>query len=56
MADNRTIGQMVADSRRYERMKINAKRPKLCDECGIYRADPPSKLCPGCQAYREHQT
>lgn len=26
-----------------------------CEECGKYRADPPSKLCPGCQAYREHQ-
>ena len=26
----------------------------MCDECGKYPADPPSKLCPGCQAYREH--
>ena len=29
--------------------------PKLCEECGIYPADPPSKVCPGCEAYREHQ-
>ncbi len=28
-------------------------RPKRCTECGIYRADSPSKLCPGCEAYRE---
>jgi hypothetical protein len=26
-----------------------------CEECGTHWADPPSKLCPGCQAYREHQ-
>lgn len=26
-----------------------------CEECDTYAADPPSRLCPGCQAYREHQ-
>ena len=26
----------------------------VCEECGVYRADPPSKICVGCQAYREH--
>lgn len=30
-------------------------KPPICDECGENYADPPSKLCPGCQAYREHQ-
>jgi hypothetical protein len=30
-------------------------RPKKCEGCGQNYADPPSKLCPGCQAYREHQ-
>ena len=25
-----------------------------CDECGIYPADAPSRLCPGCAAYKEH--
>lgn len=30
--------------------------PALCDSCGTNLADSPSKLCPGCQAYREHQT
>jgi hypothetical protein len=30
--------------------------PVMCEECGIYPADQPSKLCPGCEAYREHQT
>ncbi len=29
--------------------------PELCVECEISLADPPSKLCPGCQAYAEHQ-
>jgi hypothetical protein len=31
------------------------RRPPVCEECGIYRADPPSKICVGCEAYREHQ-
>jgi len=30
-------------------------RPPMCEECGVYRSDPPSKLCVGCEAYREHQ-
>jgi hypothetical protein len=28
---------------------------EVCIECGKYAADLPSKLCPGCDAYREHQ-
>jgi len=31
------------------------RRPPICEGCGVNRSDPPSKLCPGCQAYREHQ-
>lgn len=31
------------------------KRAPLCAGCGKYRADPPSALCPGCEAYAEHQ-
>jgi hypothetical protein len=27
---------------------------KSCADCDVNLADPPSKLCPGCQAYREH--
>ena len=34
--------------------KMREKEPKMCDECGEEYADPPSKLCPGCEAYREH--
>lgn len=30
-------------------------RYMMCSECEKYPCDPPSKLCPGCQAYREHQ-
>ena len=26
----------------------------LCKDCGINPADPPSRLCPGCEAYRAH--
>ncbi len=28
--------------------------PRLCEDCYTYPADWPSKLCPGCEAYREH--
>lgn len=31
------------------------RKPPMCEGCGQNRADPPSPLCPGCQAYREHQ-
>lgn len=30
-------------------------QPPMCESCGVNRSDPPSKLCPGCQAYQEHQ-
>lgn len=30
--------------------------PMLCEDCGKNYADPPSKLCPGCEAYREHMS
>jgi hypothetical protein len=29
--------------------------PTMCASCGKYRSDPPSRLCPGCEAYQEHQ-
>jgi hypothetical protein len=32
-----------------------SQKPMLCDGCLDNYADPPSNLCPGCQAYREHQ-
>jgi rubrerythrin len=28
---------------------------KKCAGCGVHYADPPSELCPGCEAYRGHQ-
>lgn len=32
------------------------RMPPWCEECGSDRSEnPPSKLCPGCQAYRDHQ-
>lgn len=35
--------------------EIRRQKPMLCDGCLDNYADPPSDLCPGCQAYREHQ-
>jgi hypothetical protein len=31
------------------------RRGRRCADCGLHYADPPSRLCPGCEAYREHQ-
>jgi hypothetical protein len=39
-----------------ERKPKPMPRRKRCDDCGVHWADPPSALCPGCEAYREHQT
>lgn len=30
------------------------RKPRKCEECGINPADTPSRLCVGCDAYREH--
>jgi len=50
---------------RYRIVKIDTAKSELkpqrtpqrkkCDGCGVHWADPPSSLCPGCEAYREHQ-
>lgn len=34
--------------------KPKPKRPPFCSQCGTHRSDPPSKLCPGCEAYLDH--
>ena len=41
----------LMEARKKEQRKREAA---LCEECGIYPADLPSKLCAGCDAYREH--
>ncbi len=32
-----------------------AKNRRYCKGCGIYSVEPDESLCPGCDAYREHQ-
>ena len=36
------------------RKEVGLLLPAKCAACGIYPADPPSSLCPGCEAYKEH--
>lgn len=31
------------------------KKPIICEGCGQDYADPPGVLCPGCEAYKDHQ-
>ena len=35
-------------------MKVHEELASRCYECEVNYADTPSKLCPGCQAYRDH--
>jgi len=46
-----------AAARHFARFIVDLYRrlPPICSVCGVNRADPPSRLCPGCQAYAEHQ-
>lgn len=37
------------------RIKGDRRKAGLCEDCGIFHADSPSRVCPGCEAYREHQ-
>ena len=39
----------------FEGYKVTPIKRVRCEGCDINFADPPSKLCPGCQAYRDHQ-
>lgn len=41
--------------RRVQPLAPKRSTRKLCEECGIFPADLPSRLCPGCEAYQEHQ-
>jgi hypothetical protein len=56
-----TIKELIdmQEEKTIERLRSGKKRPKkrpsLCEGCGQNPADAPSKLCVGCQAYREHQ-
>lgn len=46
---------LIEASNRIRELERKPKKPLICESCGVNRADPPSKLCSGCQAYREHQ-
>lgn len=37
-----------------EAARILECRPRMCEECGKYPADWPSKTCAGCDSYADH--
>jgi hypothetical protein len=39
----------------YHGAKMRDRIVVMCEECGKNPADLPSRICPGCEAYREHQ-
>lgn len=47
--------ELVGDVNALSRAALaESEKPLLCEECGIYPADPPRNLCAGCDAYRDH--
>jgi hypothetical protein len=48
------MDQQFAETAAERNARLARKRPKRCAECDKEWADPPSRLCPGCQAYRDH--
>ena len=46
---------LVADSGGIAKAALKELDDGLCEECGIHPADSPSKLCAGCDAYKDHQ-
>lgn len=64
VAANAKVKRILADKPSKRPMKSSGrpiqsapfqKRRNRCNGCETNWADPPSRLCPGCQAYREHQ-
>jgi hypothetical protein len=37
------------------RAVLEQSMPPKCEGCGVNYSDPPSRLCPGCEAYQGHQ-
>lgn len=47
--------EALAFIRANQKVARQMDKARPCAECGTNWADPPSTLCPGCEAYREHQ-
>ena len=45
--------EALADIRRIEFAESRQMKPQICTECFVNLGDP--IICPGCQAYKEHQ-
>lgn len=58
MFDKEMRNALKEDAKKLEQMGLAKEEPvfivELCEECGIHYADPPKKICVGCDAYREH--
>lgn len=54
-AKKNSVRSMARGISHLNRAERKALRGKPCAGCESNFADPPSRLCPGCQAYREHQ-
>ena len=48
-------GKRSCKTCRTEQSRASKRRRRgACVECGVNQADPPSHLCPGCEAYQAH--
>ena len=48
------IEDQLAEDRALHTAPKAKECPPMCDGCGVNPSDPPSRLCPGCDAYRDH--
>lgn len=46
---------LLSGNRRKETKPKEPSYPMKCEECGQNWADPPGRICVGCEAYKEHQ-
>lgn len=58
-ANRQRVRYLGAKSRKpqskFKRLASGRVVLRKCVECGIYPADLPRGICPGCEAYKEHQ-
>lgn len=54
VAPPEVVEAFKADNERRLREFREYRSPPVCAQCGKFPADPPSLLCPGCEAYQEH--
>lgn len=51
----RENAERLAEARHELCKAVTTSRELMCEACGRYPRDYPSKMCPGCEAYEAHK-